>query len=57
MNMKNTLLVMMGPSSCGKSFLAKQFADCHEDTMIVSRDAIRFALLKPGDEYFKYEKD
>ena len=55
--MKNTLLVMMAPSAVGKSTLAKQFAKDHEDTMIVSRDAIRFALLKPGDEYFKYEKE
>ena len=55
--MKNTLLVMMAPPAVGKSTIAKQFAKDHEDTIIVSRDAIRFALLKPGDEYFKYEKE
>jgi predicted kinase len=55
--MKNTLIVMMAPPAVGKSTLAKQFADCHEDTIIVSRDSIRFAMLKPGDDYFKYEKE
>lgn len=54
--MKNTLIVMMAAPGVGKSFLAKQFAEDHEDTIIVSRDAIRFAMLKPEDDYFKYEK-
>lgn len=53
--MNSTLIVMMGPSGAGKSFWAKQIADSHEDTVIVSRDRIRFALLHDDDDYFAVE--
>ena len=55
--MKSTLIMMMGPAGCGKSHLAKKIEDTHEDCIIVSRDDIRFALLKPGEEYFAHEKE
>lgn len=55
--MKHTLIVMMAPAGVGKSYLAKQFADSHEDTVIVSRDSIRSALLQEEDDYFKYEDE
>lgn len=55
MNYKSTLIVMCGPSSCGKSTLAKWIADSHEDCIIVSRDRIRFALLDDDDDYFAKE--
>ena len=55
--MKHTLVVMMGPSGIGKSYLAKHIQKTHEDCTIVSRDEIRFAMLKDGDDYFKYEDE
>lgn len=55
--MKSTLIMMMGPAGCGKSYLAKKIEDTHEDCIIVSRDDIRFALLKPGEDYFAHEKE
>ena len=53
--MKSTLIVMMGVAGVGKSFLAKHIVDTHEDCVIISRDEIRFAMLREGDDYFKYE--
>lgn len=55
--LKHTLILMMAPPGVGKSFLAKKFADSHDDTIIISRDSIRFDMLKDGDDYFKYEKE
>ena len=49
--MKN-LYMMCGIPGSGKStYVATNFPDA----TIVSRDAIRFALLKEGDDYFAYE--
>lgn len=53
--MKPTLVVMMGPAGTGKTFLAEEIKKSHEDTIIVSRDKIRFALLQPEDDYFAVE--
>lgn len=53
--MKPTLIVMMGPAGSGKSFLTEEIKKSHEDTVIVSRDKIRFALLQPEDDYFAVE--
>lgn len=55
--MKHTLVIMCGPSGTGKSFLAKHIADTHDDCIIVSRDAIRFALLGKGEDYFAHEDE
>ena len=55
--MKHNLIIMCGPSGCGKSFLAKHIADTHEDCVIVSRDSIRFAMLKKGEDYFAHEDE
>lgn len=55
--MENTLIVMMGPAGIGKSYIAKKFAETHEDTIICSRDAIRFSLLKDGEDYFAHEDE
>lgn len=55
--MKHTLIVMMGVSAVGKSFLAKHIADTHDDCVIVSRDSIRFALLGKGEDYFAHEDE
>lgn len=55
--MKHTLIIMMGASAVGKSFLAKHIADTHDDCIIVSRDAIRFAMLGKGEDYFSHEDE
>lgn len=54
---KTKLIVMIGVSGCGKSYLAKRIQETHDDCIIVSRDAIRFALLKDGEDYFAHEKE
>lgn len=49
------LFLMCGPAGAGKStFVSKMFEanDIH-----VSRDAIRFSMLKDGDDYNKYAKE
>ena len=53
--MKKTLLLMVGPSGAGKSYWAAQFMKKHPDATWVSRDAIRFAMLKEGEDYFAHE--
>lgn len=53
----STLIVMMSPSGSGKSTLAAHIEKTHEDCIVVSRDRIRFAMLKDEDDYFKYEKE
>lgn len=53
----STLIVMCGPMGCGKSTLAKKFANTHKNVKIVSRDEIRFSLVKDDEEYFKHEKE
>lgn len=55
--MKHNLIIMMGVSGVGKSFLAKHIADTHDDCVIVSRDSIRFALLGKGEDYFAHEDE
>lgn len=54
--MNKVLLLMVGPSGAGKSYWAAQFMRKHPDTVLVSRDAIRFALLKDGEDYFAHEE-
>lgn len=49
--MKN-LYMMCGVPGSGKStYVANNFPDA----TVISRDAIRFSLLKEGDDYFAYE--
>ena len=55
--MKHNLIVMMGASGVGKSYLAKHIANTHDDCIIVSRDSIRFAMLKKGEDYFAHEDE
>lgn len=55
--MKHTLIVMIGASGIGKSYLAKYIQDTHDDCVIVSRDKIRFAMLHDDDDYFEYENE
>lgn len=47
------LIMMMGVPGSGKSTFANRWQDIN--TVVVSRDAIRFGLLQEGDEYFAKE--
>lgn len=50
------LLLMCGIPGSGKSTWAKEFI-ANNDAMLISRDSIRFALLKEGEDYFSHEKE
>lgn len=53
------LYILCGPSGCGKSTWAQKFMDIYfdEDIRYVSRDEIRFSLVKEDEEYFSHEKE
>lgn len=55
--MKKHLIVMMGIPASGKSSIVKEIAAENPNALIVSRDAIRFAMLEEDDDYFKYENE
>ena len=50
------LYLMMGVPGSGKSTFLKNHVK-KETSIIISRDAIRFSLLKEGEEYFSHEKE
>jgi len=52
---KRTLWILCGCPASGKSYWAKNHINDH--TVLISRDEIRFSLLKEGDNYFKHEKE
>ena len=54
--MRNKLYVMIGCPGSGKSTYAKKYL-ANNDTVYVSRDEIRFALLQDGETYFAREKE
>lgn len=49
------LYVLCGTPGSGKSTFIKEVANPNE--VIVSRDEIRFSLLKPGEDYFSHERE
>lgn len=53
--MASNLYIMMGQPGSGKSTFVKNL---HVETTykIISRDAVRFAMVKPDEPYFKREK-
>lgn len=51
----STLFIMVGIPGSGKSFIANAFSKT-VTSVVVSRDSIRYSLLKEGDEYFAKEK-
>ena len=55
------LYILCGPSGCGKSTWSRQYIAFEEalgnDIHYVSRDEIRFSLLKDGEDYFAHEKE
>ena len=50
------LIIMCGLAGCGKSTFVKKHMDSDLD-IYVSRDDIRFSLLKEGDDYFAMEDE
>lgn len=53
---RQRVFVMCGPAGVGKSTWVNQRYVWDYDSL-VSRDAIRFSLLKEGDEYFEQESE
>ena len=57
----STLYITCGPSGCGKSTWSRQYIAFQDalgnDIRYVSRDEIRFNLLKDGENYFAHEKE
>lgn len=53
------LYMLCGPSGCGKSTWAHNFMKEHseEDIRYVSRDEIRFSIVKDNEEYFSHETE
>ena len=51
-----TLYILCGPSGAGKTTWAKDFIKTR-NIHYVSRDAIRFSLVKEDEEYFSHEKE
>lgn len=52
---KGILYISCGVPGSGKSTFLNEFKGTEE--VIVSRDKIRFTLLKPGEDYFSHEKE
>lgn len=52
--MNNTLVLMMGIPGSGKSTIATRLAT--KKDIYISRDKIRFSLLKDGEDYFSKER-
>lgn len=53
------LYILCGPSGCGKTTWAFKFIQKPEnaDVRYVSRDAIRYEMVNPNEEYFSREKE
>ena len=50
------LIIMCGVPGCGKSTWARAFTANH-NAIVISRDAIRFSLLREEEDYFTHEED
>lgn len=59
--MTREVKLLVGIPGSGKSYWAKKEAQALEadgfHTAIISRDAIRFSMLKPGEDYFAHENE
>ncbi len=52
----SNLFIMMGCPGAGKTTFTNRFKD-YPNTVIISRDAIRFSIVKPDEPYFSHEKE
>lgn len=50
------LYLLMGISGSGKSTWARDFQSKFSDSIVISRDAVRFSLVKENEAYFAKEK-
>lgn len=50
------LFLMCGCPGCGKSTFLKRYNDI-SDFVIISRDAIRFSIVKEDEDYFSHEDE
>src|SRR5574344_1246292 len=50
------LYLLMGISGSGKSTWARDFQSKFSDSIVISRDAVRFSLVKENEAYFTKEK-
>ena len=50
------LYILCGPSGCGKSTYAKKIME-NKKMSYVSRDEIRFSIVKDEEDYFSHEKE
>lgn len=59
--MTKEVKVLVGIPGSGKSYWASNEAKSLEDdgytTAIISRDAVRFSMVKEGEDYFSHEKE
>lgn len=53
---KGKLIIMVGAPGSGKSTFTAKVAE-YENAIIISRDEIRFSLLKENENYFSKEKE
>ena len=51
------LIMMVGAPGSGKSTFAKTMAEEYKNMIIVSRDEIRYSIVKENEEYFSREDD
>ena len=51
----NKLIMMVGVPGSGKSTWVKN--NMPDNSMVISRDAIRFSMLKEGEDYFAHEDE
>ena len=55
------LYIMCGPSGCGKSTWARNFIHendpLYENIRDISRDEIRYSIIKEEEDYFSHEKE
>ena len=57
MEKHKTLMVMVGIPGAGKSTWIQNHKFHLQDFIIVSRDKIRFSMLKDGEDYFSHENE
>lgn len=56
--MDKKLFILVGAPGCGKSTWARSQAEhVKGEAIIISRDEIRFSMLKDGDDYFSKENE